>query len=116
MAELKCPHCGQMFTVDDTEYASIIKQVHDAELERELNERTGQLRKHMDEKHSLELQAKEMQIREENRDEKDKHARELEKLKEELRRAEEKNARLSAQVDASADKQRIAVMEAVQKA
>ena len=116
MAELKCPHCGQMFTVDDTEYASIIKQVHDAEFERELNERTGQLRKHMDEKHSLELQAKEMQIREENRDEKDKHARELEKLKEELRRAEEKNARLSAQVDASADKQRIAVMEAVQKA
>jgi len=23
MAELKCPHCGQAFTVDDTELSSI---------------------------------------------------------------------------------------------
>ena len=31
MAELKCPHCGQAFTVDDTEVSSIIQQIRDKE-------------------------------------------------------------------------------------
>ena len=30
MAELKCPHCGQAFTVDGTELSSIVKQIRDA--------------------------------------------------------------------------------------
>ena len=29
MAELKCPHCGQNFTVDDAELASITNQIRD---------------------------------------------------------------------------------------
>ena len=33
MAELKCPHCGQAFTVDDTELGSIMKQIRDKEFE-----------------------------------------------------------------------------------
>lgn len=39
MAQIKCPHCGKVFTVDESEYASIVKQVRDAEFERDIEER-----------------------------------------------------------------------------
>ena len=39
MAEIKCPHCGRAFTVDESEYASIVKQVRDAEFERDMADR-----------------------------------------------------------------------------
>lgn len=39
MAEIRCPHCGEVFQVDETEYAQIVRQVHDAEFQRELAER-----------------------------------------------------------------------------
>lgn len=36
MAEIRCPHCGQTFTVDESEYANIVKQVRDAEFEKDV--------------------------------------------------------------------------------
>ncbi len=39
MAEIKCPHCGEVFQVDETEYAQIARQVRDAEFQRELTAR-----------------------------------------------------------------------------
>ncbi len=39
MAEIKCPHCGEVFQVDETEYAQIVRQVRDAEFRRELSAR-----------------------------------------------------------------------------
>ena len=39
MAEIRCPHCGEVFQVDETEYAQIVRQVRDAEFQRELAER-----------------------------------------------------------------------------
>ncbi|OUO60289.1 DUF2130 domain-containing protein [Olsenella sp. An270] len=36
MAEIRCPHCGEVFQVDETEYAQIARQVRDAEFQREL--------------------------------------------------------------------------------
>ena len=36
MAEIRCPHCGEVFQVDETEYAQIVRQVRDAEFQREL--------------------------------------------------------------------------------
>ena len=44
MAEIRCPHCGEAFTVDETEYAQIIKQVRDAEFERDIAERVELVR------------------------------------------------------------------------
>ena len=34
--EIKCPNCGKVFQVDEGGYAAILKQVHDAEFEKEL--------------------------------------------------------------------------------
>ena len=39
MAELKCPHCGKTFKVDDTSYAEILNQVRSKEFEEELHTR-----------------------------------------------------------------------------
>ena len=44
MAEIRCPHCGEAFTVDETEYAQIVKQVRDAEFERDIAERVELVR------------------------------------------------------------------------
>lgn len=39
MHEIKCPHCGKTFTVDEAGYADIAKQVRDKEFDRQLQER-----------------------------------------------------------------------------
>lgn len=39
MAEIKCPNCGTVFTVDESGYAQIVAQVRDAEFEQELKRR-----------------------------------------------------------------------------
>jgi hypothetical protein len=39
MNEIKCPHCGKAFTIDEAGYADILKQVHDSEFEKEIHAR-----------------------------------------------------------------------------
>ena len=61
MPDIKCPECGAIFSVDETSYASIVKQVRDKEFRKELNEQTEQAVKlNMVEKDQLiaDLQAK----------------------------------------------------------
>ncbi len=45
MNEIICPHCKKAFKVDEAGFADILKQVHDAEFERELHERVEMLEK-----------------------------------------------------------------------
>ena len=39
MQEIKCPHCGEVFQVDEAGYAAIVKQVRDREFEKEIDRR-----------------------------------------------------------------------------
>ena len=39
MQEIKCPKCGEVFQVDESGYAAIVKQVRDREFEKEISER-----------------------------------------------------------------------------
>ena len=39
MNEIKCPKCGTVFQINETDYNSIVKQIRDHEFEKELNER-----------------------------------------------------------------------------
>ena len=112
MAELKCPHCGQAFTVDDTELSSIIQQIRDKEFEKDLDNRVSELKEHLTQEHALELDAKEKEILLQN---KEQHEAEIKKLEEKLRKAEDKNQKLQSQIDSAEDKKEIAVMKAVQK-
>ena len=99
MAELKCPHCGQAFTVDDTELSSIVQQIRDSEFEKDLNRRTDELKKHLQEKHALEMASVEDKITLKTRQEyeeeinklKEEKAAETDRLKDMLRQEQEKN-------------------------
>ncbi len=41
MNEIKCPHCGEVFTVDESGYAAILSQVRDQEFRREVDARVS---------------------------------------------------------------------------
>ena len=134
MAELKCPHCGQAFTVDDTELSSIVQQIRDKEFEKDLTRRTEELEKHLQEKHALELSSIEdkvvlktrQQYEEEINKLREESGKEIERLKEEknsetdklkdlLKQEQEKNIKLSLEMQSIDDRQKLAVMEAVKK-
>lgn len=61
MRELKCPKCGNVFSVDEADYASIVSQIKNAEFEEELNRRIAEMRGRQD----AERKAKEAEAREE---------------------------------------------------
>ena len=52
MNEIKCPKCGEVFQVDESGYAAILKQVHDSEFNKEL---TNRLKEH-DKAHESEVE------------------------------------------------------------
>ena len=44
MQEIKCPKCGEIFQIDDSGYAAILKQVHDSEFDKEIRQREQSFR------------------------------------------------------------------------
>ena len=44
MHEIKCPHCGKEFTVDESSYADILNQVRTKEFQNEVHEKLEQVR------------------------------------------------------------------------
>lgn len=48
MKELKCPHCGKTFQVDEADYESIVSQIRNNEFENELKRREESLRRELD--------------------------------------------------------------------
>ena len=112
MPELKCPHCGTVFTVDDTELASIISQVRQGEFDREINERLAEVKEHMTKEHALELTAQANDVRLKAKEE---YEDQINELKDKLSENEGRIRDLKTQLEGSADKQRIAVLEATQK-
>ena len=112
MTELKCPHCGKAFTVDETELDSIIGQIKDKEFEKELNIRISEIEKHLSEKHRLELDAKENEVKLKLGND---HDKEIERLKAMLDKEKENSRNLQTKLDSTEDKKKIAVMEAVKK-
>ena len=45
MNEIKCPHCGQMFKIDESGYADIVSQVRTAEFAHDVAEREAAARR-----------------------------------------------------------------------
>ncbi|MDO5119294.1 MAG: DUF2130 domain-containing protein [Coriobacteriales bacterium] len=59
MNEIRCPHCGKVFQVDESGYAQLLRQVRDAEFERDMAERERLL----EEAHKSAVQAAETRVR-----------------------------------------------------
>ena len=54
MKELKCPKCGNVFTVDENDYAALLSQVKNTEFEAELNRRIHELEQTLQERQKAE--------------------------------------------------------------
>jgi hypothetical protein len=53
MPEIKCPKCGEVFTVDESGYAAIVSQIKDVEFHKELCERVTVIEKNKENEISL---------------------------------------------------------------
>ena len=62
MKELRCPHCGQVFQVDEADYASIVSQVKNAEFDAEIQHRLYELSKSQEAERELALAKKDNEI------------------------------------------------------
>lgn len=73
MKEIKCPNCGQVFKVDEADYANIVSQVKNQEFSAEVERRVQEMRRQMESEQKLsesesaqkfqsELNGKEMEL------------------------------------------------------
>ena len=102
MRELKCPKCGNVFSVDEADYASIVNQVKGAEFDAEVNRRIAELHR----QHQAEEQARAASKEQE-------HQSELFKKEQALSEKDGEIARLKEQLSAMGDRQKLAVGNAV---
>lgn len=112
MAELKCPHCGQVFTVDGNELNSIIKQIRDNEFNQDVNERVEEAKRHLIQMHSMELKEQEADIKLKTQQ---NHEKEVKILNDRIREIENENLRLHSLIDNAESQKEVAVLKAVQK-
>ena len=134
MKELKCPKCGNVFSVDEADYAFIVSQVRTSEFDAELKRRLEELhRQHQTEQEMEEAKLASKHQAELNRKDQDISQKDLviTQLKKDLQAAEaqKKSAvevavaekdklitELQSQIAQNASLQKVAIMEAQQKA
>lgn len=85
MNEIKCPNCGTIFKIDETEYDSIVKQIRDKEFEKEMSLREQEHTK--DKENAIKLA--EAHLREELTKQLTERDLEITNLKNELKTKEE---------------------------
>ena len=108
MKEIKCPHCGQVFTVDESGYQSIASQVRDNEFNKEVEAKISIIKKDIETNANGEI---------------NKLQSELESLKKEseykiekaLSEYKVKNAELEAKLNGEKDRIQVEVNKALDK-
>lgn len=97
MNEIKCPNCGEVFTIDENAYASIVKQIRDSEFQSEIAKREKMFKNEKDSALAL----VKTQLREENE-------KSIFELKQEI-------ARLQAIIDSAQKDKQLEINSAVSK-
>lgn len=104
MQELRCPHCGEVFQVDETGYAQLARQVRDSEFDKELRRREQELLARQESELDL------ARLRQEQAYQKTLHDKD-EAIAQSAREAE----RLRERLESSETEKKLAVAEAVQR-
>ena len=104
MQEIKCPHCGQVFQVDESGYASIVQQVRDSEFHKELERREAELR----EKNESSVKIARMEQEKVS-------AEELQRKNDRIAEMDKEIQTLKAKLDGAETERKLAVTEAVQE-
>ncbi len=119
MQDIKCPHCGKVFKVDEAGFADILKQVRDKQFEKELHERLELAEK--EKKNAVELAESNLKNTfQEELAKKDKELTELRtekdrNLAEELGKKEAELAEVKSKLDKAEVEKKLSVTEAVKK-
>lgn len=115
MPEIKCPKCGNVFQVDESDYESIARQIRDHEFQDELDRRIREI----EEKKEQELQVK--LIRQQQSQQEELNKREMALKEAELRlsdmktKSESQIKELEAKIAAGDTEKKLAVAEAQSK-
>lgn len=112
MNEIKCPHCGEVFQVDEAGYAAIVKQVRDEEFSRDIHSRLEEMKQNLSIEHQAQLKTQELEIKSKTKDEYD---REIARLKDMLQREKDNSRDLQSKLESTEKDKELAVMKAVQK-
>jgi transposase InsO family protein len=91
MNQIKCPNCGEVFTIDESSYDSIVKQIRDHQFNEELRRRE----KDYQEKLQMQLDALKQKTLSENLKALNEKDLQIEKLKNELSGKEKENELLT---------------------
>jgi hypothetical protein len=86
MSQIKCPHCGEVFTVDQSRYADILNQVRTTTFEKEV---AAQL-EHFKALHAKDLETKEMSLQNQMQASVQQKNEEISQLKQQLASLEQK--------------------------
>ena len=102
MKELKCPQCGNVFKVDEADYASIVSQVKNSEFEAEVCKRIDELKAQ---------QAAQQQVKDaENRE---AFNAQMQKKQSELQEKEQELAILKDKIAGMEDKKKLEIGQAL---
>lgn len=102
MQEIKCPNCGEVFAVDESGYAQIVKQVRDKEFEKELKRREDDF-----------AGMKESELKLARMEQKEEFNRQLSKKEAEISEKDKVIGQLKAQISGSETEKKLAVSEVV---
>lgn len=102
MADIKCPNCGEIFQVDESDYAQIVKQIRDKEFEEELKRREEVLN---------DKSQRELEIARLNQEKRQEEA--LARKAAEITDKDKEIAELRAKLDSADSEKKLAVMEAL---
>ncbi len=87
MNQIKCPHCNEIFTVDQSSYAEILNQVRNKEFHQELHQQLEQINK----LHEKDLINEQNRLKQDIQNELNQKQSELEQLKHKIETSEQKN-------------------------
>lgn len=102
MKELKCPKCGNIFTVDEADYASIVSQVRNAEFEEELARRLREMQGIQDARQKV----KDAEVRED-------FGKKINEKEKAILEKEQEISRLKASLEGIQEKTRLEIEKAV---
>ena len=100
MQEIKCPKCGEVFQVDESGYAAILKQVRDKEYHKEIEE----YKKHLEESQESKDELVKAKTESEYKDIISSKDAEIEKLKAKLKEADNEKKLAVSEVAAEKEK------------
>lgn len=110
MNEIKCPNCGQLFTVDEAGFAAILSQVRTKEFDKEIAKYRSEYEKNIEAQHSKDTEIKINEIKAFKDSEISKLKLDIEKFKSELESSEKQHS-LELQQSVSEKETKILMLE-----